>query len=124
MTIGRTSHSSAIATPRPAWSATVEPQRLLSRSVMTTLPSGAAREGSIGKGEGDAPGMTNHRARMDEHLAVREQLAWQRVEDEVIVLDIGSSRYMSLNASAAVLWDAVARGATREELARVLLETY
>jgi hypothetical protein len=43
-------------------------------------------------------------------------LEWRLVGDEVVALDVGASRYFGLNASAAVLWQLLADGATREEM--------
>ena len=49
---------------------------------------------------------------------------WQEIDGEVIVLDNESWTYLAGNASAAVLWRALAKGATREGLVARLVERY
>lgn len=62
---------------------------------------------------------------MSRHLSVRrEDLSWRRVDDEVVVLDLRSSRYFSLNGSGALLWETLVDGADEDELAAVLVRTY
>ncbi len=51
-------------------------------------------------------------------------LIWRRAGDELIALDLDSSQYFTANESAAVVWDALADGATREELVSVLCERF
>lgn len=51
-------------------------------------------------------------------------MAWRALDGEVIALDLGESVYLSANSSGALLWEALARGATRGELEAVLTETY
>jgi hypothetical protein len=48
------------------------------------------------------------------------ELEWREVDGEVIVLDGTRSQYMVVNGSGAVLWQSLATGATRSELANVL----
>jgi len=38
----------------------------------------------------------------------REALTWRRSGDEVIVLDLQTSRYLSLNGTGALLWEHLA----------------
>jgi hypothetical protein len=62
---------------------------------------------------------------MDPELKLRSaDLEWRAVEGEVIVLDLEGSVYMSLNGSGAVCWEALAEGATRDELVRRLTERF
>jgi hypothetical protein len=49
-----------------------------------------------------------------------EALAWRRVEDEVIAVDLRSSTYLSASGSAALLWQALAGGTTRDMLIDLL----
>lgn len=50
-------------------------------------------------------------------LRLREDgLDWRLVEDEIVVLDSNESVYLALNGTAALLWQALADGATRAEL--------
>jgi uncharacterized cysteine cluster protein YcgN (CxxCxxCC family) len=47
-------------------------------------------------------------------------IAWQQVEGEVVVLDLRSSRYLSINGTGALLWHRLIEGADREQLAEDL----
>jgi hypothetical protein len=49
-----------------------------------------------------------------------ERLAWRRAGDEVIALDLERSEYLSVNATAAHLWEALSAGANRAQLVRLL----
>lgn len=62
---------------------------------------------------------------MTEQLRLRqEDLDWLTVEDEVVALDAKSAVYLSANRAGAVLWEALTKGATREQLADLLVDTY
>jgi Coenzyme PQQ synthesis protein D (PqqD) len=41
---------------------------------------------------------------------------WRAVEGEILALEVDSSTYIAANASGAVLWERLAKGATREQL--------
>jgi hypothetical protein len=51
-------------------------------------------------------------------------ISWREIEGEVIVLDLASSKYLRLNASGGVLWEAVQAGATTDELVSRLVEEF
>ncbi|HYY33529.1 MAG TPA: PqqD family protein [Gaiellaceae bacterium] len=51
-------------------------------------------------------------------------LHWREIDGEIVVLEGRSSTYLSANQSGAVLWQALAEGATREELVDDLVETF
>ena len=51
-------------------------------------------------------------------------LSWLPVEDQIVVLDLRTSRYMSLNDSAARLWAVLAGGGTFADLVATLREAY
>ncbi len=53
-----------------------------------------------------------------------EGLAWEVVEDEVVVLDLTSSEYFGLNATGTVLWQALAANATVDDLVQELMTTF
>lgn len=60
-----------------------------------------------------------------ELLRLRTQhLEWLEADDEIVALDLDSSNYLATNPSGALLWDALARGATREELVSKLVKTF
>ena len=62
---------------------------------------------------------------MPEVLRLRlDQLEWRQVEGEVIALDLRTSRYLAVNRSGARMWSTLADGATREQLAEILVRTY
>ena len=51
-------------------------------------------------------------------------LAWENVDDEIIVLDSRASRYYRLNGSGALLWTMLDDGASRADMVSKLLHTY
>lgn len=53
-----------------------------------------------------------------------EGLSWRRIEQEVVAVDVPSSTYLSANDSGTLLWQALGEGATRDELAAVLVDRF
>lgn len=53
-----------------------------------------------------------------------DSIAWRQIGDEVVVLDLRTSQYVSANASAGLLWRGLERGATRDELIAELEREY
>ena len=53
-----------------------------------------------------------------------DRIAWRQVGDEVVVLDLSTSQYLSANATAGLLWRGLERGATRDELIAELTQEY
>lgn len=52
-------------------------------------------------------------------------VTWREVGDEIVVLHLNTSRYLSLNGTGALLWRRLADGgAEREELVDLLLATF
>ena len=51
----------------------------------------------------------------------QQRTAWREVGGEGVVLDLDSSVYFGLNRSAGPLWRRLLDGATRDQLAEVLL---
>ena len=51
-------------------------------------------------------------------------LDWLPVDDEVVVLDGERDLYLGTNSSGSVLWEALAAGATRSQLAGLLVERF
>ena len=49
-----------------------------------------------------------------------DRLHWLEADDEVVALDEQALVYLNANPTGAVLWRALAQGATREELVRGL----
>ena len=52
------------------------------------------------------------------------ELVWVEVQDEVVILDTRTSRYLSLNESAAKLWAALGTGTSQEDMVSLLQERY
>ncbi len=61
--------------------------------------------------------MTTYRLR-------RDGLQWRQLGDETVVVDIPESLYLSANSAGTLLWDALAQGATHEELSTLLVQEY
>ena len=62
---------------------------------------------------------------ISERLRLRTaELHWREVDGEVIALDGRRSIYMAANAAGALLWQALAAGATRMSLADELVAAY
>ena len=58
-------------------------------------------------------------------LKIRENdISWRRIGDEVIVLDLRSNAYLSINQSGTALWDMLVDGATSETMAARLVSDF
>ena len=69
----------------------------------------------------------NGRSKLTENLHYRartENLSWRNVGEEAVILDLETSEYLTLNSTAAVLWEMLCAGpATSGDLVdRVLLD--
>lgn len=53
-----------------------------------------------------------------------EGITWQQVDDELVVLDLDGSTYMSVNSVGALLWHRLVEGAGIDDLILVLRDTY
>ena len=53
-------------------------------------------------------------------LRLRPGIEWQRVDDEVVVLDLSSSAYLAVNGTGTALWPLVAAGTTERQLVEEL----
>ena len=53
-----------------------------------------------------------------------EAVAWRNVEGEVVALDLARSEYLTVNATGRVLWDALADGATEQEIVRRIVASF
>jgi hypothetical protein len=54
----------------------------------------------------------------------RDRLEWSAVDDDIVALDIDTERYLGINPSGRVLWQALAQGATVDQLTRLLVDQY
>ena len=53
-----------------------------------------------------------------------DALTWRRVGDEIVALDLGRSVYLRINRTGAVLWTALAAGASRPELLEIAVQGF
>lgn len=53
-----------------------------------------------------------------------DALQWREIEGEVVAVDLETSNYLGANPAGAVLWRALAVGATKEELAALLVAEF
>jgi hypothetical protein len=53
-----------------------------------------------------------------------EGLDWRDFEGEIVALDLREAEYFAVNRSGAVLWQAVAQGATRQQLTALIVERF
>lgn len=51
-------------------------------------------------------------------------VAWREIDGEVVLLDLKSSVYISVNAAGSVLWRLLAQGTTRDALIGELVSTF
>lgn len=53
-----------------------------------------------------------------------DAVVWREIDGETVVLDLGSSRYLSVNGTGTVLWPALVRGTTLAALADLLVSSF
>ena len=59
---------------------------------------------------------------MGDRLRLRDSgLEWRAVEGEVVALDVDASQYLAINETGRLLWEALAAGATQDELTQLLM---
>jgi hypothetical protein len=62
---------------------------------------------------------------MVERFRLREQgLDWRTVEDEVVAIDLVAETYLGVNRTGRALWEALVKGATKEDLVQSLVDRY
>jgi hypothetical protein len=52
------------------------------------------------------------------------ELDWRAVEGEVVALDRRTSNYLAVNSAGAKLWEALASGASRDQLIELLVADF
>ena len=61
----------------------------------------------------------------DERLSLdAERSVWREVGDEIVILDVPTATYLTLNSSAVTLWKRLEEGASPAELAAELVAIY
>lgn len=53
-----------------------------------------------------------------------DAVEWKEIDGEIVALEADTSTYLAANPSGAVLWQALAVGATRDQLANALASRY
>jgi len=53
-----------------------------------------------------------------------DDLVWQMVDSEIVVLDLRKSVYFRINGSGATLWEKLAGDVTRSDLETALVDAY
>jgi hypothetical protein len=53
-----------------------------------------------------------------------DDVVWQELDDEVVVFNRASSRYLRINASAVILWRRLEGGASLDDLVSALLDAF
>ena len=53
-----------------------------------------------------------------------DRAAWRVVEDELVVLDLETSAYLSINETGTCVWPLLETGARRDELVNAVLDNY
>ena len=53
-----------------------------------------------------------------------DDVVWREVEGELVVLELSTSLYLTLNGTAKLLWEALSGGATTGALVEVLTREY
>ncbi|HUQ47878.1 MAG TPA: PqqD family protein [Gemmatimonadaceae bacterium] len=61
---------------------------------------------------------------MGEIIKLRDSVEWRHVEAEILALDTSSSTFFNSNRAGALLWSALSKGRTREQLAGDLVAKY
>jgi hypothetical protein len=62
---------------------------------------------------------------MSQRFRLRDSgLEWRAVEGEIVALNLPADTYLGLNRSGALLWQALAQGASADELADRLVSEY
>lgn len=57
-------------------------------------------------------------------LRPRADVAWRRVDDDVVLVQLRTNRIYSLNATAARAWELISEGTARTDIERILLEEF
>jgi Coenzyme PQQ synthesis protein D (PqqD) len=53
-----------------------------------------------------------------------DELTWRMVDNEVVLLDLRTSQYFSVNGAGSVLWELLADGTTPVRLSEELVQRY
>jgi hypothetical protein len=45
-----------------------------------------------------------------------DDISWRKVGDSIVILDLASSAYLSVNGTGTLIWDRLTQGATMDQL--------
>jgi coenzyme PQQ synthesis protein D (PqqD) len=65
------------------------------------------------------PASTETLLRINSH-----DVAWREIGDELVVLHMGTAKYLTINGSGGMLWKCLIEGASRGQLVDALTERY
>jgi hypothetical protein len=51
-------------------------------------------------------------------------VSWRELDGQIIVLDLESSKYVTVNGAGAVIWERLVAGASVDELVEELVESF
>ena len=51
-------------------------------------------------------------------------VSWRELDDQIVVLDLASSKYVTINGAGAVIWEHLVSGASVDDLVSVLVECF
>lgn len=61
----------------------------------------------------------------DRKLRLRSStLQWREVDGEIVALEAASSTYLTANKAGALLWEALSKGVSRDQLVALLVATF
>jgi hypothetical protein len=56
---------------------------------------------------------------------IRKQgISWRELDGQIVVLDLESSKYVTVNGAGAVIWERLIPGATLDEIVNELVEVF
>ena len=57
-------------------------------------------------------------------MKISSEVRWYKEDDQLVLLNLESGRYFSLNPTGTRLWDAISNGRTKDDCARLLKGSY
>lgn len=63
--------------------------------------------------------------KLNNHMyQLAEKISWKEMDGLVIIVDLESGAYFSLNSTASDIWQAIVSGKTEEEVKKIISEKY
>ncbi|MFH0781124.1 MAG: PqqD family protein [Pseudomonadota bacterium] len=57
-------------------------------------------------------------------MRIPDNVSWKQMDDLVVIVDVATGEYYSLNDSASSIWSAMADGKSRNEIVDALVGSY